>query len=167
MRALLIPAFLVAAALACLAPPVPAASLAQSVMASANIGALAKLTLSPASLLFPDADPDATPTIPSSTGAIAITAKARTTPGATVGLSLMAADDLRSGMDTIPISALSWTATGSGFVAGTASRTTSQPVAEWSASGVYTGTQTFSLANSWHRATGTYSVSLVYTLTAP
>jgi hypothetical protein len=160
-------AVILLAALVVLAPPAPAASLAQSVSASANIGALAKLALSPASLLFPDADPDVTPFIAASTGAMSLTAKGRTTPGSTLTLTLLAADDLRSGMDTIPIDALSWTATGAGFVGGTASKSASQPVGSWMNSGVYTGTQTFALANTWTRATGTYSASLVYTLTAP
>jgi hypothetical protein len=147
--------------------PSPAASLAQTVSASANIATIAKLALSPASLLFPDADPDLVPSIPSSNGPITITAKARSSPGGQVTLTMLASDDLRSGMDTVPIGALKWTATGDGFVGGTASRTSSQLVAVWAGSGARTGTQVFALDNTWQRATGTYTVTLVYTLTAP
>jgi len=147
--------------------PAPAASLAQSVSASANIAAIAKLALTPASLLFPDADPDLSPSIPSSNGPITITAKARSSPGSQVTLTMLANDDLRSGMDTIPIGALTWATTGNGFLNGTASRTSSQTVATWVGSGTHVGTQAFSLANTWQRAMGTYTVSLVYTLTAP
>jgi hypothetical protein len=146
--------------------PVPAASLAQAVTASANIDALAKLTLSPATLLFPDSDPDVVPVIPAAGGPIAISAKARTPPGGRVTLTLQATDDLRSGMDIIPVDALQWTATGSGFMAGTASRADAQTVASWTGSGARAGTQSFSLANTWARATGTYTVTLVYTLVA-
>jgi hypothetical protein len=166
MRFLILSAIVVAG-LVLLAPPAPAASLAQSVSASANIGTLAKLAVSPASLLFADSDPDLVPSIPSATGPVTITAKARATAGATVLLALLATDDLRSGMDTIPISDLTWTAAGAGFVGGTASKSASQPVATWVNSGIRSGTQTFALANPWTRVTGTYSVSLVYTLTAP
>jgi hypothetical protein len=147
--------------------PAPAASLSQTVSASANVATMAKLALTPASLVFPDADPDLLPAIPSSNGPVTITAKARSSPGSPVTLTMLATDDLRSGMETIPISALKWTATGSGFLAGTASRSSSQLVATWGNSGARTGTQAFTLDNAWERATGTYSVSLVYTLTAP
>lgn len=147
--------------------PAPAASLSQTVSASANIATIAKLALTPPSLQFPDANPDVVLAIPSSSGPITITAKARSSPGTEVTLTLLANDDLRSGMNTIPISALKWTATGNGFVAGTASRTASQMVGVWVDSGARTGTQSFTLDNSWERATGNYSVTLVYTLTAP
>jgi len=40
-------------------------------------------------------------------------------------------------------------------------------VGSWSASGSPSGTQTLSLPNSWTYATGTYTVTLNYTLTAP
>lgn len=147
--------------------PAPAASLSQAVSASANIAAIAKLSVTPASLLFLDADPDLVPSIPSSNGPITITAKARSSPGGQVTLTMLADDDLRSGMETVPVGALKWTATGDGFVGGTASRTSSQLVAAWNSSGARTGIQTFNLDNSWERATGTYTVTLVYTLTAP
>jgi hypothetical protein len=147
--------------------PAPAADMTQTVTASAAVGALAKLALTPATLFFQDADPETVPFIPSATGPITITAKARTTMGTQVTLTMLAADDLRSGMDTIPIDALRWTATGPGFVPGVASKTVSQPVATWDRSGNRIGTQSFALANGWQRPTGTYTVTLVYTLTAP
>lgn len=166
MRHLLLPT-IVFAGLVALAPDAPAASLAQPVTATANIGTLAKLALSAPSLLFPNADPDLTPSIPASGGPVTITAKARASHGATVSLTLLAMDDLRSGMDTIAVSDLTWTATGQGFLAGAASKSVSQPVGTWMNSGIRTGTQSFTLANSWTRATGTYTGILVYTLTAP
>lgn len=166
MRVLLFPAVVLVGLLVAVVP-VPAASLAQTVAASANIATIAKLAVIPASLLFPDADPDLVPAIPSSNGPITITAKARSSPGSQVTLTVLASDDLRSGMDTVPVGALRWSATGDGFVAGTASRTSSQLVATWFSSGVRTGTQLFTLDNTWQRATGTYTVTLVYTLTAP
>jgi hypothetical protein len=70
-------------------------------------------------------------------------------------------------MDTIAVSAIRWTASGAGFVGGTMSRTLAQPVAAWSASGAYTGTLSFTLANSWDYAVGNYSTTFTYTLSVP
>ena len=47
------------------------------------------------------------------------------------------------------------------------SQTAAQRVASWVSSGSWTGTQTYGLLNSWTYATGTYSTTLTYTLTAP
>jgi len=160
-------AWLVAAALIILGAIVDAASLSRTATATATVAAAAKLSLSSTTLTFPDADPDTTPAIPASGGAITITAKARTTIGSTVSLSVRAGDDLKSGLDTILATQLQWTTTGTGFVAGTMSKTAAQPVASWTSSGSWTGTQSYTLLNSWSYATGTYSATLTYTLTAP
>jgi hypothetical protein len=148
-------------------PLVHAASLSRTATATATITAVAKLTMSSTSIAFPDADPDTTPAIPASGGEITITAKARTTIGNTVTLVVQAANDLKSGLDTILATQLTWTATGAGFVAGTMSKTAAQPVASWTSSGSWSGTQSYTLLNSWTYATGTYSTTLTYTLTAP
>jgi hypothetical protein len=146
---------------------VDAATLSRTATATATVTATAKLTLSSTTLAFPDADPDTTPAIPASGGALTITAKARTTIGSSVTLVVQAANDLKSGLDTILATQLRWTATGTGFVAGTMSKTAAQPVASWTSSGSWTGTQAYTLLNSWTYATGTYSATLTYTLTAP
>jgi hypothetical protein len=98
---------------------------------------------------------------------VTITAKAKTSAGSTVTLTLLAGTDLTSGVDTIAISNMTWTVGGAGFVAGTMSMITAQPVASWTNSGNRTGTQTFALANSWSYPTGTFSATATYTLTAP
>lgn len=134
---------------------------------SANLGGLAKLSLSSTTLTFPDSNPDTVPQVPATGGAITITAKARGTPGSTVTLTILASDDLRSGVNTIPIAALTWTASGAGFVNGTVSRLVPQVVGSWSGPGIRTGTQMFLFQNGWNYPTGTYSVSLLYTLVAP
>jgi hypothetical protein len=135
--------------------------------ASVTVSALAKLTLSSTTLAFPDADPDTTPNIPASGGALTITAKARTTIGSTVTLTVQAANDLKSGLDTILATQMQWTATGTGFVPGRMSKTAAQSVAAWTGSGSWTGAQSYTLVNAWTYATGTYSTTLTYTLTAP
>jgi hypothetical protein len=134
---------------------------------SANLGGIAKLSFSSNTLSFPDADPDAVPLVSAAGGAITITAKARASLAATVTLTVLAADDLRSGVDTIPASALTWMASGAGFVNGTVSRVSPQVVGSWTGSGVRTGTQTYRFQNSWSYRSGTYTVSLLYTLVSP
>jgi hypothetical protein len=47
------------------------------------------------------------------------------------------------------------------------SGTTAQAVGNWTGSGNRTGTQTYSLPNSWDYVTGTYTTTLNYTLTVP
>jgi len=144
-----------------------AVSLSRTATATATVTALAKLTLSTAAMTFPDADPDTVPNIPAAGLPLTITAKARTTIGSAVTLTVVASNDLLSGVDVIPVTQIRWTASGTGFVAGTMSRTTAQAVASWVSSGSWTGTQSYTLANAWTYATGTYSTTLTYTLTAP
>jgi hypothetical protein len=129
---------------------------------------LAKLTLSSLTITFPDTNPDIPSPIPAAGGPLTITAKARATPGGTVTLTVEALDDLRSGTDVIPAAALAWTGSGPGFVAsGTVARGAARTVASWPGSGSRTGTQAYTLQNSWSYATGTYTLALTYTLTAP
>ena len=148
------------------APPRAAAQAATATISS-NVSTLAKLNLSTASVSFPDADPDSVPLIPTTGGPILITAKSRATPGMQVVLTLQAADDLRSGVNVIPASSITWTATGAGFAAGTLSKLTPVTMASWTGSGVHTGSQQLYLRNLWTHPTGTYTVSLLYTLSAP
>lgn len=149
------------------APAARAAAQARSATLAANVSTVAKLTLSTATVSFPDADPDAIPLIPSSGGPVFISAKTRATPGAQVVLTVLAADDLRSGLDVIPASNITWTATGPGFVGGTLSTTSPVTVGTWSGSGVRSGAQQLYFTNLWSHPTGTYTLSLLYTLTAP
>ena len=146
--------------------PAAAQSLTDSATLNASINSQARLSLSALSLSFPDADPDTVPSIQASQGAVTITAKARTSVNGAVTLTVRATDNLRSGLDTIPASQITWTATGSGFTGGTLSAVTSQIVAAWSGSGVRSGTQTFFFQNLWSYASGTYTVTMTFTLTA-
>jgi hypothetical protein len=159
---IVITALLLAASL-----PLAAASRSRTATATVSVAALAKLSLSASVLSFPDADPGTTPTVSAAGGPVTIVTKVRTSPGSQVSLSVQASDDLRSGTSTIPISALRWTASGAGFSAGTMSTTVAQSVGSWVGSGSRSGAQTYTLLNSWNYNTGSYSTSLVYTLTAP
>jgi len=134
---------------------------------SANLGGLAKLTLSSTTVTFPDADPDAFPLISPATGPLTVTVKARASAGSTVRLTISAVDDLRSGTFIIPVSTLTWTTAGAGFIGGTVSRAAAQTLGTWTGSGVNVGTQTYRFQNSWVYAPGTYTLVLYYTLAAP
>jgi hypothetical protein len=136
-----------------------------SISVTANVAAKASLTLGAASITFADANPDVTPSMTSS--AVTVAVKARTSAAGAVTLTVLASGDLTSGSNTIGISNLTWTATGSGFQTGTADKTTAQTVGAWTGPGSPSGTQTFALPNSWSYATGTYTVTLNYTLSAP
>ena len=131
------------------------------------VAAQAKLTLSGATQTFPNADPDTVPQVPASEGPLTITTKGRTAPGNQIILSVLASNDLQSGMNVIAIGALTWTTGGAGFVGGTMNKTVAQRVALFGSSGNFTGTQTYLFANSWTYATGSYGVTLTYTLSAP
>jgi hypothetical protein len=133
---------------------------------NATISGMARLSLSSATLTFPDADPDTVPQIAASQGPITITARARAAATGAVTLTLRASDDLRSGLITIPADRITWTSTGAGFAAGTLSAAIDRTVASWAGSGVRTGTQTFFFRNLWTYATGTYTLTMLFTLTA-
>jgi hypothetical protein len=145
-----------------------AATANASVSVTANINAKAKLNINAAAINFPAVvgDPDSTPTI--SATALGIDVKARTTAAGSVTLTVVATDDLKAGTATIAIANLTWASTGTNFAAtGTSNTVTPQTVASFTGSGSYSGSQTYSLANSWAYSTGTYTTSLTYTLTAP
>ena len=134
---------------------------------SANVSPQAKLSLSTNSVSFPDADPDTVAQVPAQGGPLLITAKARATPGAQVVLTVLASDDLRSGVNVLPVSNITWTVTGPGFQPGTLSTTTPATLGTWTGSGVRSGTQLLLFRNLWTHPTGTYTTTIVYTLSAP
>ena len=137
-----------------------------TVSATFTVATQTKLTFSAVTLTFPNADPDTVPLVPASQNPVTVTANARFGAGQAI-LTVLASDDLRSGMNTISISALKWTAGGPGFVGGTMSRAAAQTVATWNSSGRYQGTLTFTLDNSWSYAVGNYGTTLTYTLSTP
>jgi len=157
----------VAVAAVAFAQPLSAATDTKLITVSATVAASAKLTLSVATVTFPDSDPDLVLSIPNSEGAITVIAKGKTTAGSSVTLTLQAAGPLASGGDTIAISNVTWTASGAGFVPGTMSSVSAVPVGSWLNSGSRTGQLSFFLANSWAYPVGAYSVGATYTLTAP
>jgi hypothetical protein len=134
---------------------------------NAAVNARASLTLTPSAINFPDQDPDNPALIAATENAVTVTAKVRTGSASLATLSHVTADDLKSGSDTILISNVTWTASGTGFIAGTMNKTLAQPAGSWTGSGNRSGSFSYFLANSWSYATGSYTVSSTYTLTAP
>ncbi len=155
--------------LAALLAAAPAAGQVATATLTATLNPVARLSLSTNSISFPDADPDIFPILTASPASVLVSARARAAHGSTITLTIQAGDDLRSGVLTIPADTITWTASGLGFVGDTVglSRTSAQTVASWNASGVYNGTQSFAFRNLWTHPTGTYTLTMLYTLSAP
>jgi len=143
-----------------------AASDQQTLTVRATVADKAKLTLGVATVNFPDADPDAAPLISATENPVSVTVKVHTGSAAVVTLTVQANGDLSSGGDSIAITNVTWTASGSGFLAGTMD-TSPQAAGSWTGSGRRDGAFSYFLANDWGYATGDYSQTVVYTLTAP
>jgi hypothetical protein len=148
------------------------ASATANVTLSATVSSSAKLTLATSTITFPDSDPDSVLSIPATQNPAVVTAKVKTGSATSATLKVLAVDDLKSGTDTIPITAVTSTAantTGSFFTAGPVnwSKTTPGATVGGGNSGSYAGTFSWFLANSWTYATGAYTASATYTLTAP
>lgn len=148
------------------AQPLSAISTTGNLTVNATVTATASLTLGAASIGFPDANPDVTSSIPAS-AALTVTAKGKTSRGSLIALTVQAGGDLVAGLDSIAISNVTWTSGSSGFVAGTMNSATAQAVGSWTNSGNRNGSLNFFLANSWDYATGSYTASATFTLTAP
>jgi len=138
-----------------------------------NLSAWYDLSLSPTSISFTDvaptaADSPAAVSIKSNEGAVTVRAFAVTGSGKTLNLTVKANGDLTSGSDTIGIGAISWKATGSGYVDG-AMATSNVTAGSWSGSILHwhEGSFTYSfLRNYTTQAPGAYTASATYTLSA-
>lgn len=138
------------------------------VVINANVAALAKLTI-PAAITFASADPDVTPSIPATENPVAVRTQVRTGSASAVSLTVLSAGDLTNGTvaEDIGIGAVTWTAAGNGFVAGTMDKTTAQSAGAWTGSGDRSSTFSYNLANSWSYAPGSYTATVNYVLSAP
>ena len=126
------------------------------------------LSLSAATISFASADHDTTPSIASNT--LTVTYSVGASGGAAWRITLLASNDFMQGGDAIPASSVTWTATPAPpFRNGTLNRTTPQILASGSGNtgGNKTGTVVFYLANSWGYNTGTFSNTLIFTISCP
>lgn len=153
-----------AAVLLAFATASASAQVTQTLTINAAVNARASLTLSVGSVSFADADPDVTPNITAS-AAVSVTAKSRTAQGNAVTLTVSAPDLTEVGGGTIAASQFSWAANGD-LSGGTLSNAAVTLVSSTN-SGQRTGDMTFVLVNSWTYATGNYSTTVTYTLSAP
>ena len=143
-----------------------AATAGASVTVSATVSPKAKLTVGAASVTFNDADPDVTPLL-TATLPLSLNVRARTAAASNVTLTVQSGGDLTNAdSETIPIANLTWTATGTGYAAGTMG-TAASSLGSWTGGGNELGAQTYRLVNSWTYRTGTYTATITYTLTAP
>ena len=134
---------------------------------NATVTATAELTLGVPAINFPATTPPAA--IPANEGAVAVTASALTGATDLVTLTVLCNQDLtNAASDIIDITNVSWIAAGdAGFQNGNMSKDAAQTAGSWTGSGSRVGTFTYSLANSWTYAKGSYTATATYTLTAP
>ena len=126
------------------------------------------LSLSPRVISFPSSDPDAVPVV--AAAPIQVTYRVRQNNNAPWSLTVLAGGDLISGASTVAISNVSWVATPAPpFQNGTLSKTVAQRIASGigNLNPVAQGSITFRLANSWTYNTGTYTQTVLFTLSAP
>lgn len=149
------------------AQPLGAATAQSSLSVGATVSATAKLVMGSSTITFADADPDDVTSIAADENPITVTAKGKTSLGSNISLTVLASSDLLGGGTSIGISNITWTATGTGFQSGTMNKAAAQTVASWSNSGNRDGSLSFALVNSWAYATGSYSATATFTLSAP
>lgn len=141
-----------------------AALLAQ---ASPAVAQRLDLTLTPRVVTFTSSDPD---TVPIMTAApVQVSYRVRQNAGPWT-LTMLAAGDLISGGSTVDISTVTWTATPAPpFRNGTLSKTVAQTLASGSGNvnPTATGSVTFRVVNSWTYNAGTYTQTVIFTLSAP
>jgi hypothetical protein len=126
------------------------------------------LTLSPRVITFPSSDPDAVPVV--AAAPVQITYRVRQNNFAPWSLTVLAGGDLISGPSKVDISSVTWVATPAPpFQNGTLSKTVAQRIASGTGNvnPTATGSITFQLANSWTYSTGTYTQTVLFTLSAP
>jgi hypothetical protein len=144
-----------------------AATTSSNLTVNTTIAARAVLVLGSATVNFPDSDPTSVPSIGATENPVNVTARIRTGSASVASLTAQTGGDLVSGGNTILINNVTWTAAGAGFAAGTMNKAVAQSVGSWTGSGQQVGSNSFFLANDWNYATGAYTATVTYTLTAP
>jgi hypothetical protein len=127
------------------------------------------LTVSPMSITFPSADPDVSPTVLAPP--LVVSVRVRQNPGGSPWqVTVLANGDLIAGSQTVDITNVTWAATPAPpFQNGTLSKTVAQRVAAGAGNlnPARDGSVTFRLANSWTYSAGTYTQTIVFTLSSP
>jgi hypothetical protein len=139
--------------------------------AVASPAAAQRLTLSiaPKVITFPSSDPDSVPIVMAAP--IQITYRVQQNVGLPWTITVLAGGHLLSGPSVVDISNVTWIATPAPpFQNGTLSATVAQRVASGTGNVANPGSNgsiTFRLANAWTYSTGTYTQTVLFTLSAP
>jgi hypothetical protein len=139
-----------------------------AVMATPAAAQRLSLSISPRVATFPSSDPDAVPIV--AAAPITVTYRVRQNLLQPWTLTVLANGDLISGPSRVDISNVTWVGTPRPpFQNGTMSRTVAQRLASGTGNvnPASTGSVTFRLANSWTYSTGTYTQTVLFTLSAP
>ena len=127
-----------------------------------------ELSISPTIITFPPGDPDVVPQILSAP--ITVTYRIRQAQNQSWLLTVLASGNLISGSSTVDISNVTWVATPAPpFQNGTLNHTVAQVLASGvgNVNPTANGAVTFRLKNSWTYDTGTYTQTIVFTLSLP
>lgn len=123
-----------------------------------------RLTLTPNSISFPDADPDQVPVVPAQEGAVMVVILFQ---GPVATLTAQALTHLESAQEKIDISNVGWETTSAGFLSGTLKLGAEVPVGRWVAgTRVIRGFLSFGLRNRWEHPPGKYQATVRFTATA-
>jgi hypothetical protein len=126
------------------------------------------LTIAPKVITFPSSDPDAVPIVVAAP--VQVSYRVQQNQGSPWTITVLAGGHLLSGPSVVDISNVTWIATPAPpFQNGTLSTTVAQGVASGTGNvnPASTGSITFRLANSWSYSTGTYTQTVLFTLSAP
>jgi hypothetical protein len=127
-----------------------------------------EMSLSPRVITFPSSDPDVVPIVASAP--ITVSYRIRQNSGSPWSMTVLAGGDLISGPSSVDISNVTWTATPAPpFQGGTLSKTVAQRIASGTGNvaNPSIGSVTFRLANAWTYSTGTYTQTVLFTLSSP
>jgi len=136
-------------------------------VAAAQPGPRLEITVSPASVSFPSANPDVSPVV--AAAPVVVTIRIRQSSGPW-SLTVLANGDLLAGASTVDITNVSWTATPAPpFQNGVLSKTVAQSMASGTGNvnPATNGSVTFRLANAWNYNAGLYTQTVTFTLSAP
>ncbi|MBN2690140.1 MAG: hypothetical protein JXR42_06065 [Gammaproteobacteria bacterium] len=139
----------------------------QTLTINAVVGAQAKLTMTPLTINFPDADPDVTSVIDADSP-VAVTVNARAGAASTLTLTANAQSDLSDGgTNTISIANVAWivdAGSDAGFLPGTLSNGVDVSAGTWTGGGSRSGSLKFKFVNSWNYVPATYTANVLFTL---
>jgi len=141
---------------------------------TAEVSSRYKLEMSASSVTFTRvANPQSAPLIPQNESPLAVTVKATVSRSSAlpqkVNLRIQASGTLTDPATgfTIPVSAITWEATGGGFAgSGALSSETAALLGAWNASGVHEGTVTFFFRDDPNFAPGTYRLAVTLSVGA-